>query len=179
LIRLPFWWPHLQPTFGEPLDAGALATLHTEVDRAGAAQMAVALDNHYAARSQTFGMDIEYYPSGAVEDLWKRLSDEFKDDPSVIAYDLVNEPDVSTDAMWQAMSNSMVKTIRENGDQKIIWVEGNAYAGVDEFTDNGWTPWITDPNDHHVMDASDNIMYFRARVSELWWKFRRHDESYL
>jgi endoglucanase len=71
-------------------------------------------------------------------ELWKRISERYKNEPWVAGYDLINEPAWNlpngTDLLniYQRITNA----IRNNGDNHIIFIEGNWYSN--DYT--GLTP---------------------------------------
>lgn len=146
LVRLPFWWSLMQPTLQGPLDAGYLAKVKDQIAKAANAGMVTVLDLH------DYGSG-DARPASAVgtafqvadfADVWARLSAEFKNDPRVVAYDLQNEPNEVAASTWQASSQAAAKAIRDNGDQKLLWLESINWSAAQDF--DQVTPWINDPN---------------------------------
>lgn len=93
LIRLPFLWERLQPTLGGALDAGNLNRLRQAVDAINAAGMTCILDCHNYAAYNGVKLNQPGGPTGAyLGDLWRRLSDVFREHAGVVGYGLMNEP---------------------------------------------------------------------------------------
>jgi len=60
--------------------------------------------------------------------LWKLLSDRFKDNEFIAGYDIMNEPVTDkTDLLCEIYSQT-IDLIRKNGDSHIIFLEGNRWA---------------------------------------------------
>ena len=109
-------------------------------------EMYMMIDLHAAPGGQGYNADIsdydtskfslwesEFNQSKTVE-LWKRLSIRYKDKEWVAGYDLINEPN------WNLPENALLKelyvritnVIREQGDDHILFIEGNWFAN--DFT---------------------------------------------
>ena len=71
-------------------------------------------------------------------ELWKKLSETYKLEPWVAGYDLLNEPawNLPNGTDLRNLYNGITNVIRANGDNHILFVEGNWYAN--DFT--GLTP---------------------------------------
>ncbi|MCX5750433.1 MAG: glycoside hydrolase family 5 protein [Candidatus Saganbacteria bacterium] len=60
--------------------------------------------------------------------LWEELSNAFKNEEMVAAYDIMNEPVVNDGNLVKKVFEEAIKTVRGNGDKHIIFLEGNHYA---------------------------------------------------
>lgn len=71
-------------------------------------------------------------------ELWKKLSERYKSEPWVAGYDLINEPawDLPGGVALRDIYGRITNAIRGNGDNHILFIEGNWYAN--DFT--GLTP---------------------------------------
>ena len=71
-------------------------------------------------------------------ELWKKLSETYKNEPWVAGYDLLNEPawNLPNGTDLRNIYNEITSVIRTNGDNHILFIEGNWYAN--DFT--GLTP---------------------------------------
>ncbi|MGX9296191.1 glycoside hydrolase family 5 protein [Tsukamurella paurometabola] len=176
LIRLPIDWSFLQPG----LDAGNQdfhpaywAAVREEVGKIKAAGLRVVLGLHNgcewrepkreAAPTRVCGAGLTVEQTNQV---WRKLSDGFRDDPAVVAYDLFNEPtrfshptrrdlqaaDKPPYSVYQRHVNAVVKTLREAGDRKTLWVESLCCSPYMDFAS-------TDPNGPWVDDRLDRIVY--------------------
>jgi hypothetical protein len=57
-------------------------------------------------------------------DFWVKMSNVFVNDPTVIAYDLTNEPHDMGVANWSQIAQKVLTAIRANGDNKTIMIPG-------------------------------------------------------
>ncbi len=163
LFRVCFKWERLQPTFGEPFADPYLATLKTIIGCVEAIGGHVILDLHNSfrywldkqgQRKECFVGEPDIHGSGDVPvrraylvELWRGLSIEFKDNPTVVAYGIMNQPYQpplgSRGWDWKAASREIVKVIRDNGDERLILVDtddGSSMADTWPRT----PPWLTD-----------------------------------
>lgn len=172
IIRLQIGWGSLQPTLDGPLNTIYLADINNEINRIHSAGMSAILDMQSSGR-WPYDTGSSYVWGGAggnniteeqAANIWVQLSNQFKNNPGVIAYDLVNEPyqqqsGTPTTLMpstVHAYEQYIVSAIRNNGDSKLIWIEGGHYSGAADFqTVNGSTPWISDPDNNIMYSAHD------------------------
>lgn len=99
-VRIPFRWERLQPELGRALAGDELDRLLGVVGRAGAAGLKVVLDMHnYGAYYLADGTSGVRRPIGSPElpvwrfaEIWGRIASNFKDEPAVVGYGLMNEP---------------------------------------------------------------------------------------
>jgi hypothetical protein len=136
-VRLGFRWERLQPTLGGAFNTTELQRIKTAVADANAAGLGVVIEPHnyayYKISSTTYAqMGDGRLTKEHFYDLWRRLSTEFKGNTGVIAYDLMNEPGVqgtipagsygSAQKAWEAYAQGALNTIRNNADNKLIYV---------------------------------------------------------
>ena len=108
------------------------------------------IDLHAAPGGQGYNADIsdydpskpslwesEYNQHKTVE-LWKRIAKRYKDEEWIAGYDLINEPnwDIPEGALLRDLYGQITDAIREEGDNHILFIEGNWFAN--DFT--GLTP---------------------------------------
>jgi hypothetical protein len=186
LVRIPFRWERLQPTLNAPLNAAELQRLKDVVTRARTAGLEVVLDMHNYAR---YVLDVNgtatskiigspEVPISAFQDVWTRISTEFKSDSGVY-YGLLNEPhDLSItvngltgNKLWEKISQDALNAIRANGDTKLIMVSGSAWSGAQRWNTTHPTAWITDSANnfryeaHHYWDPDSSGNYDPATES--------------
>ena len=168
-VRVPFRWERIQPNLSKALNSTELTRLKSSINAAGRAGLKVILDVHnYAgyylssrpARdgSGDYKIGSSQLPVGHFEDLWRRLSNNFKSDPSVVAYDLMNEPHVhggipqagfsSPQKAWESHSQKALSAIRAIGDTKLIMVP--TYANADGVPGRHPKSWIQDSANNHM-----------------------------
>jgi aryl-phospho-beta-D-glucosidase BglC (GH1 family) len=179
LVRLPFRWERVQRTLGGELDADELRRLKEAIAHARAAGMEVILDVHNYARYkvakdgkvETLVMGTPQLPTSHLSDLWRRLSNEFKNEGGV-HYGLMNEPhDIPESGgkkggkIWEEISQTVLDTIRANGDKQMILVPGYGWSGVRAWREHHPAGWIKDPANnfryeaHHYWDDTAGGQY--------------------
>jgi endoglucanase len=167
LIRFPVRWERLQPRLGEPLDLTELGRLRQVAQWAQAHKAALVPEPHnfgrYALRHKGKVVDviIDQVLDGArpvtrdhFADFWRRLADNLRDEPAIVAYDLMNEPHDMGDSEWKTISQAAVNAIRAAGDRRLIYVPGNSWSNSMKWVEvNGPTPWIKDPAGNVAYEA--------------------------
>jgi endoglucanase len=167
MVRLPFRWERIQPRLGEALDAAELKRLKTTVAWVRKHHGEVILDVHNYGRycirrhgkKQECVIDQRMGSTVAVSrqhfaDLWRRLSQVFREDPTVHAYGLMNEPHDMGTSDWHAISQAAVDAIRGEKDLKLILVAGDGWSNAHRFTEvNGAQAWINDATGQVAYEA--------------------------
>jgi endoglucanase len=168
LIRLPLQWERLQHTPGGPLDPAYLAGVKSNVAWAKAHGAEIILDIHNFARySVAAGGSLQTYvidnkaadgttrvTSAHLADLWVRLSNEFKFQPAVYAYGLMNEPHDMGQANWKTISQTVLNAIRANQDDKLVLIPGDSWSSGNRWVSvHGPTGWIEDPANNFAYEA--------------------------
>ena len=121
--------------------------------------MYLMIDLHAAPGGQGYNADISDYDTtkyslwesehnqSKTVDLWRRISQRYKDKEWIAGYDLINEPNWEIpegNIIDQIYMERITDAIRNEGDKHILFIEGNWFAN--DFT--GLTPpW------------DDNIVY--------------------
>lgn len=168
LVRLPLLWERLQPALQGPLDPAYLSNLKLNVAWAKAHGGEVIVDIHnYARYSFNEGGSLKAYiidnPAldGSVKvsradlaDLWVRLSNEFKFEGAVYAYDLMNEPHDVGGGNWKSISQAVVDAVRANQDDKLILIPGDSWSSANRWVQtHGALAWIDDPANNFAYEA--------------------------
>ncbi len=162
LIRMPFPWPSLQPNLGGPFNQTFVDELTEQVQRAGNAGLSVVLDLHNDCQFPNIDLDHTdpdtlYCGTGITmqdfDNVWLGLSKLFDDNKAVIGYDIMNEPNGVSAATWNAYSQSVVTTLRDAGDDTLLWIEGPAFSQTSTWVTNESKPWIDDPADNFMYSA--------------------------
>jgi endoglucanase len=126
LVRLPFKWERLQPELMKDFDPGYSAGLARSVKLMGERGMVVVLDVHNYAMYRKNPIGSEQVPLAAFGDLWRRLAVEFKGNPAIWGYGLMNEPSRKCD--WKVAAQTAIDAIRKvDRDTRIV--VANDYAG--------------------------------------------------
>ena len=167
LIRLPFIWERMQPSLGGPLNPTELGLLKSVLSNASNLGLDVIVDLHNFGRynGQPIGS-----PDGPTQaefaDFWSKLSVELKDYPSLVGYDLMNEPhDMPAADTWKLAAQAAVDAIRLVDMDNIIYVEGNNWASAQNWLASNANLFIFDPagkliyQAHQYFDASGEGFY--------------------
>jgi aryl-phospho-beta-D-glucosidase BglC (GH1 family) len=156
VVRLGIRWERVQPRLGGSLDATELGRFKAAVSAAGAAGLKVVLDLHnyggfwhgtsggWDGTGKT-ALNTSACTKTHFRDLWKRLSNQFRTNNVVVAYDLMNEPigkgGIQADSgktagkTWEDITKLVFDDVRALGDNKTIMVpfypagvgQGNSY----------------------------------------------------
>jgi endoglucanase len=91
--------------------------------------------------------------------LWSKLATAYKDDTTVLAYGLMNEPHdmpvttststYNSTSTWTLAAQAAIDAIRLTGDTHTVIVSTDQWAGIRSFTTaygTNPTPWINDSN---------------------------------
>jgi len=167
LIRIPVRWERLQPVLSAPLNQIYLGYLRKNISWVKKHGGYVIIDIHNFGRYKrkvngtiTECIIGELYEGKArvkvsdFVDLWVRISDEFKNDPAVYAYGLMNEPHHMGISDWKIISQRALSAIRKNGDDKLIMVPGDGWSSAGDWElNNGKQTWIKDPENNFKYEA--------------------------
>lgn len=74
--------------------------------------------------------------------LWQRISERYKNQPWVAGYDLINEPawDLPGGTLLRTLYGRITDAIRANGDNHILFIEGNWYSNDYNGLTPAWDP---------------------------------------
>ncbi len=99
-------------------------------------------------------------PPSYFRNLWRRLSNNFKGNRTVVAYDLMNEPVnmpaagyASPQKAWESYSQDAVTAIRDNGDNKLIMVPGYHWSMARLWDYHRPKRWISDSANNYMYEA--------------------------
>lgn len=166
-IRLSISWERIQPTLNGALATTYLTNLKTAIGWAKKYNAKVILDLHNYGRYNGEVIDVGTPTTANLVDVWQKLSNEFKNEPTVYAYDIMNEPHDMGTASWKNISQAVVSGIRTNGDNKLLMIEGDGYSTAKGWTRYGLTSWITDPANNFMYQAH---LYFDSNCSGTYMK---------
>jgi endoglucanase len=176
-IRLQVQWERLQPTLQGDLDPTQLTYLEQDVAYAKAAGALVSIVPHNQARyapNESFVSNpciIDNPCAGSpvnvttadLADFWVKMSNVFKDEPAVVAYDLMNEPHDMGVADWITTAQTVVTAIRNNGDSKLIMIPGDGWSNATYWSSYyAPNPLISDPAKNYYYEAH---LYFDSDFS--------------
>jgi endoglucanase len=158
-VRLPFKWERLQPRLNRGFDKAEHKRLASTVKALRGAGMTVILDPHNYAYYGEKQIGSAGVPDSAFADFWRRLAEEFKDDPGV-QFGLMNEPYDVTATQWLASANAAIAAIRETGATNLVLVPGTIWTGAhswEEERDGGANGTvmlgIADPAENHAYEV--------------------------
>ena len=205
LVRVPIHYN----LFTAPIEDELFPGSYTEIEKGyklldsllewcKANEMYMMIDLHAAPGGQGYNADISDYDtskyslweSGANQDktveLWKRLSQRYKNEEWVAGYDLINEPN------WNLPGNKLLKelyvritdVIRAEGDEHILFIEGNWFANdftglVPPWDDNMvysphkyWSPVDEEYLDWLIQDTLTTPIFVgeTGENSNLWYR---------
>lgn len=165
LIRLPFAWERIQPTLNSRLDATEVGHMTDFLDAADAKGMHVILDAHnYGRYGQGTFSDVTNHgnvigssavPVAAFADFWSRMARQFQGHPSLVGYDLMNEPhDMGDDSIWPRAAQAAVDAIRAADTTHYIFIEGDNWAAA--------ATWLTSSNANLNINDSTGLIIYEA-----------------
>ncbi|MEO1973689.1 MAG: glycoside hydrolase family 5 protein [Pirellulaceae bacterium] len=169
LIRIPFRWERIQPRLGGPLNLEELSRLGRRVSWVHQSGGQVVLDVHNYARfflrvdgvirecvidETAAGTGPPAVSRSDLGDLWQRLAEVFRDNPTVVGYGLMNEPHDLPSGRWKDISNYVVQRIRNVDRRTSVIVAGDGWSNSANFARiNGEQAWVNDPADNVVYEA--------------------------
>ena len=176
LLRIPIQWERMQPELSGSLNSSYLAGLKRDIAWAKQYGMSVIIEiqnfGRYSVNEggvyREYAVDNFYggvlqVSSANLADFWIRMSNEFQFEPTVYAYDLMNEPHDMGIADWKTISQTVLMAIRNNGDNKLIMVPGDSWSGAASWVGvHGPAGWIVDPANNFEYEAH---LYFDADAS--------------
>lgn len=158
LIRLPFRWERIQAAHFQPLVAAEVAQIDLVLARASARGMKVILDMHnygqwWTSQSVRYKFGSPQVTVEAYADVWRRIADRYKNNPTIYGFDIMNEPhSMPTPTTWPTYAQAAVHAIREVNVDTWIIVEGETYA-------NSWNFGVKNPHLHNVRDPIGRLMF--------------------
>ncbi len=129
VIRLPVRWERLQPALNSPLDADEMARVDRVITEASRSNLAVIIDIHNFGKFKGQSIGLPTVSVDSFLDLWKRLANRYRDNPTVI-FGLMNEPfDIAADD-WAAVAQKAILAIRATKANNLVLVPGTAWSGA-------------------------------------------------
>jgi endoglucanase len=133
-VRLPFKWERLQPRLNRDFDKAERKLLADTVEALREAGMTVILDPHNYALYGGKQIGSSDVPDSAFADFWRRLAEDYGEDPGV-QFGLMNEPHDVPAPQWLASANAAIAAIREAGAENLVYVPGTIWTGAHSWED--------------------------------------------
>ncbi len=134
-VRLPIDPDFLQPNWAKGdlrIQPDRLQAIDRAIALIEAEKLGVILDLHPTRRLQ-----LESQPYGAdyqnIEMIWKTLSDRYRKNSQMIAYEILNEPLVENPALWHDIAERLVALIRQVDSLHTVIVPAHGSSGVGEL----------------------------------------------
>ncbi len=158
-VRVSFRWETLQNVLNGALSSTEVSRIQGAVALAANAGLKVILDLHNYAEYITTGgpqkLGAGLLTTAHLVDVWTKLSNIFKNDSRVYAYELMNEPTNVTGgaAAWEAATQAVVTAIRNNSDTTLLLVPGYDFSAMARWSSTHPVAWITDPANNFKYNA--------------------------
>lgn len=191
LIRLGISWGRLQPNLNAGLDQNYLAAIDREIAKIAKAGMYVIFDIHNGgshpndtgdntglSKAKKLGAGIS---EAQLVRTWSLISDRYRADTRIIAYELFNEPWANDStgvhatidpAVYRSYTNSVVNNLRLKNDTHWVWIAGMVFSGNDNVSktsggdgDRSGSAWIKDP-----LKRTMYTQHFYAPTTGEWGK---------
>jgi endoglucanase len=167
--RVGLLWERIQPELRGPLDQANVNGLNDNIAWAKKhhGHVVIELHNYGRYNIKEGGKYKDYIIDNVYDgvtkvtredlcDVWVKISNLYKNEPGVSAYGLMNEPHDMGTADWKAISQAVVTAIRNNGDNKQIYVPGDSWSSAERWPAvNGAKAWITDPANNTRYEAHE------------------------
>jgi len=176
LIRIPISWERIEPALGGELNSSELMAISNSLDYAKKYGIKVILDLHnygvYNAGNEVYALGMTDGSDDKLADTWVKLSNKFKDNPALLGYGIMNEPhDLgigkyrTAGEQWENTSQNVLTSLRNNGDNNLIFIPGYDWSSVARWSINHSDGWIKDPKSnfryeaHHYWDSDGSGKY--------------------
>jgi endoglucanase len=134
-VRLPIDPDFLQPNWAKgdrAIQGDRLAAIDRAISLIEAESLGVILDLHPTRRlnleSQPYGTDYQN-----IETIWRTLSDRYRKNSQMIAYEILNEPLVENSVLWHDIAERLVALIRQVDSFHTVIVPASGFSGVGEL----------------------------------------------
>ncbi|MFL5731214.1 MAG: Ig-like domain-containing protein [Cytophagaceae bacterium] len=154
LIRLPFMWERAQPSLNGALASAYMGQIDGVIAAAKTRSMSIILDVHNYCRynNQVIGQPGSGVTNAHFADLWTKLATRYANEPTVYAFDLMNEPSELGGASWFNSAQAAINGIRTVDNSHIIMVEGDFWSHADV-----WVQY--NDNLKNLVDPANKIIY--------------------
>jgi len=153
MIRFPIIWERLQPVLGGPLDPTYAALVDQTFAHAQKYGMRIILDLHNYSFYRGSVIGSAAVPYSSYQEIMTRIAQRWSSQPSLYAYDIMNEPHDSM-AQWPIAAQYGINGVRAVDKTRIIMIEGNGWSEATR-----WPLWndallaLKDPSDNLVFQA--------------------------
>jgi endoglucanase len=137
VIRLCVLWERVQLQLKSDLNAPEMKEIDRVIASAHAKGMRVLIDVHNYAGYAGNKIGSDKVSVQDFADLWKRLAQKYRDDPSVI-FGLMNEPVKLPTETWLEAANAAIKEIRAAGADNLIMVPGNGWSSAHDWLSSSY-----------------------------------------
>jgi endoglucanase len=106
-------------------------------------------------------------------DIWRRLSERYKNEPAIAGYDVLNEAVGKNTRIIKEVYVRITKAIRATGDRHIIFIEGNTWSQEFEFLGRPWDDQLAFSFHYYLpgdftFNCVRNLRYPGKISGELW-----------
>jgi len=144
-VRIPITWnAHFGTTAPYTIDPAFLARVSTVANWGTSRGLAVVINAHHEA-----WLKADYTNQiGRFEALWSQISTAFKDWPSSLAFEILNEPqDKMTDANVNDLNARILAIIRRTNPTRVVIIGANSYNSMGSLMNADFTV----PNDPYLI----------------------------
>ena len=152
VVRLPFKWERIQPKLMGPLDNAEVDRMDGVVELARERDLRLLLDMHNYARYGGELIGTAAVPSAAFADVWARLAEHYRDEETIFAFGIMNEPH-ATKGRWPTAAQACVNAIRKVDEKHTILVCGDGWSGAHSWKRINGGFLLSDPADRLVYEA--------------------------
>jgi len=151
LIRFPIIWERLQPSLGGALDPTYAGLIDRTFGYANKYGMKIILDLHNYMRYRGVVIGTGNVSYAHYQDVMSRIAQRWSSQPSLFAYDVMNEPHDAV-AQWAVAAQVAINAVRTIDSTRPIVIEGNGWAEATR-----WPQW----NDNllALKDPADNLIF--------------------
>jgi len=151
IVRIPFRWERIQRQSLGSLSKDDLQGLKNMVAAAKKNNQKVILDLHNFG--YYYGKPLTVSQANQLADVWKKLAEQFKNEPAIFGYELMNEPHDLPEGGdgWAKISQITVDAIRTVDKKTTILIPGYGWQSAKSWTKEN-------PN-LNISDPSNNILY--------------------
>lgn len=151
-IRFSIIWERLQPELKAALDENYSLLMDRMFEQAAAYDIRVILDVHNYSRFKGEVIGTENVPISAYQDLMERIARRWNGYPALYAYDIMNEPYGTANALWPTVAQAGIDGIRKYDGSRPLFIEGRSWSSSYRW------PQHNDPL-LALEDPADNLIF--------------------